>query len=66
MWYNDKNALSTDCTNAEQMFIMDKMDPNLDFILSKDGYSPIPWSKSQSKLVWQWFCKVNSNWTTMS
>jgi len=50
MWYND-NASSSDCTDAEQTYIMDKMAPNLDLILSKDGYNPVPWSKSRSKVV---------------
>jgi len=50
MWYND-NASSSDCTNTKQTYIIDKMAPNLDLILSMDGYNPIPWSKSWSKVV---------------
>jgi len=56
LWYND-NALSTDCTDAEQMFVMNRMVPNLNLILNKNGYSPVPWSKSRTKLVRERFLR---------
>jgi len=37
------------------------MAPNLDFILSKDGYSPIPWSKSRTNPTRERFLRGEAN-----